>query len=394
MSKSTADPDHSPPAYTESLSSPSYFPPHQHHQQQQRPGSSSAASDKPNPTTHLTTHLTNLPHLIRESREAHHESRAASDLALVSLVIPHVEALLHRFATRPVLPALAELTVVPAAAVPPGWHFANANASARPAKSSSGKGSSSSRSGGGGGSGSARADAEIHELVRVTVDKETAEKLRLDQAGSSSPSSTASTPGGGGGTSGDFTSDYTYAFSSSPSASSSSAAAAFNPSNPWQTRNEFDDWGRWGDDLGGGASSRNSPEALWWNDEELATRLARHLQPRHVPVPHRAPPGAIPSPAPTGVLTKEEPRPAPVPAASSRWSIFKSPDPVTPSPKPSPSFYYHTQQQQMGFPPLPSEEAVVMTVKAEEVTFRKENAFGIWESKNGYGLVVRVRTRR
>ncbi|CAI4220141.1 unnamed protein product [Parascedosporium putredinis] len=289
----------------ESLASPSYFPPPHQQQQQQRPGSSSTTSEKPNPTTHLTSHLTNLPHLIRESREAHHESRTASDLALVSLVIPHVEALLHRFATRPVLPALAELTV-----------------------------------------------RRLHLGLHLRL-------LLL------------------------------------PSASSSSAAAAaFNPSNPWQTRNEFDDWGRWGDDLGGGASSRNSPEALWWNDEELATRLARHLQPRHASVPHRAPPGAIPSPAPTGVLTKEEPRPAPVPAATSRWSIFKSPDPVTPSPKPSPSFYYHAQQQQMGFPPLPSEEAVVMTVKAEEVTFRKENAFGIWESKNGYGLVVRVRTRR
>lgn len=34
-----------------------------------------------------------------------------------------------------------------------------------------------------------------------------------------------------------------------------------------------------------------------------------------------------------------------------------------------------------------------MTVRAEEVSFRRENELGIWESRNGYGIVVRVRKR-
>jgi hypothetical protein len=68
--------------------------------------------------------------------------------------------------------------------------------------------------------------------------------------------------------------------------------------------------------------------------------------------------------------------------------MFKSPDPLEPAPKPAPFQGLRRRST------LPVEEAVVMTVRPEEVTFRRENEFGIWESKNGYGLVVRVRTRR
>ena len=35
-----------------------------------------------------------------------------------------------------------------------------------------------------------------------------------------------------------------------------------------------------------------------------------------------------------------------------------------------------------------------MTARAEEVTFRRENEMGIWESKTGWGVVVRVLLRR
>jgi hypothetical protein len=39
------------------------------------------------------------------------------------------------------------------------------------------------------------------------------------------------------------------------------------------------------------------------------------------------------------------------------------------------------------------DDAVKMTVRAEEVTFRKENEFGLWESKTGWGIVVTVRMK-
>jgi hypothetical protein len=50
-------------------------------------------------------------------------------------------------------------------------------------------------------------------------------------------------------------------------------------------------------------------------------------------------------------------------------------------------------------PGLPSpaspgeDDAVKMTVRAEEVTFRRENDFGVWESMSGWGIVVTVRVR-
>lgn len=85
----------------------------------------------------------------------------------------------------------------------------------------------------------------------------------------------------------------------------------------WQTEGssssnkEFDDWGRWDEP----SSSADTEEALWWTDETLAMRLAKHIQP----------------------------------------TSLKG-----------------------------------MDVRAEHVTFRRENEMGIWESKSGWGLVVRL----
>ena len=77
---------------------------------------------------------------------------------------------------------------------------------------------------------------------------------------------------------------------------------------------EFDDWGRWDEP----SSSADTEEALWWADEDLATRLAKHIQP-----------------------------------TSLRG----------------------------------------MDVRADHVTFRRENEMGIWESKSGWAIVVRLQLR-
>lgn len=86
----------------------------------------------------------------------------------------------------------------------------------------------------------------------------------------------------------------------------------------------FADWGRFDDEV---SSNPDDEAALWWSDEDLARRLARHLQP--------ASPQALPN---------------------------------------------------------RSQEAS-MTVHADEVTFRRENEMGIWESKTGWGIVVQVSLR-
>lgn len=81
------------------------------------------------------------------------------------------------------------------------------------------------------------------------------------------------------------------------------------------------------------ASSDPDPEtALWWSDEDMAKRLARQLQNTMLsqPVKQAGSPGRT-------------------------WSVLS---------------------------------------RAEEVTFRRENEMGIWESKTGWGIVVHLTPRR
>lgn len=41
-----------------------------------------------------------------------------------------------------------------------------------------------------------------------------------------------------------------------------------------------------------------------------------------------------------------------------------------------------------------AEDKIAMTVRAEEVTFRRENEFGVWESVSGWGVVVCIQVGR
>ncbi|KAK2601889.1 hypothetical protein QQS21_004576 [Conoideocrella luteorostrata] len=136
---------------------------------------------------------------------------------------------------------------------------------------------------------------------------------------------------------------------------------------------EFDGWGRWKTEEE--ADKTNSEMEMWWLDEDMAHRLAKHLQP---------------SPAPASVNRQtvrtqvEQNKEA---KKGGRWSFFKKDEPLakasTPSASSSPSpAAYNT--------PL---DDINMTVKAEEVTFRRQNDMGLWESKTGWGLVVRVNIR-
>ncbi|KAH6897132.1 hypothetical protein B0T10DRAFT_455007 [Thelonectria olida] len=119
----------------------------------------------------------------------------------------------------------------------------------------------------------------------------------------------------------------------------------------------YDEWTSWEDD-----NASSSSTALWWQDDTMASRLARYLQPER------------PKP-------KSQPRPAEKPQKTKKgWGSFlkkNEPAPVYPPPE-----------------PRVEDEAVTFTVNAEEVTFRRENEMGIWESKTGWGLVVRIRIKQ
>ena len=129
----------------------------------------------------------------------------------------------------------------------------------------------------------------------------------------------------------------------------------------------FDEWGRWTEEVKGSDSPHSSKADLWWSDEDMARRLARHLQPA------RATPSVDRAAVTAQVERARETRRA------GRWSLFTRDDA---SHKASPP----ARQQTV--------DDVEMNVAAEEVTFRRQNEMGLWQSKTGWGVVVRVSIRQ
>ncbi|KAL7928164.1 hypothetical protein V8C35DRAFT_318785 [Trichoderma chlorosporum] len=112
-----------------------------------------------------------------------------------------------------------------------------------------------------------------------------------------------------------------------------------------------------------GGDDETSP-SLWWENESMARRLAKHLQPQRPAAP-------INPQVCRGRNISQTKK-------SGIWGIFKKSD------EPARSRAPVAEEPRDG---------VVMTAKAEEVTFRKENEFGLWETLTGFGIVVRVRIK-
>ncbi|CEJ81812.1 hypothetical protein VHEMI01922 [[Torrubiella] hemipterigena] len=125
----------------------------------------------------------------------------------------------------------------------------------------------------------------------------------------------------------------------------------------------FSDWGR----MPGDAPAAPCPSStLWWSDERTARRLAKHLQPGRP---------TLSVDRQTVQARAEENRKA------SRWNPFKmSSGDIVPRPPASRS--------------ADNSEDITMKISPREVTFRKENAFGIWESITGWGIHIQVRIRQ
>lgn len=141
-------------------------------------------------------------------------------------------------------------------------------------------------------------------------------------------------------------------------------------------RHEFDGWGRWGEGVSGRDTSRKEEE-LWWKDEHMARRLARYLQPVRKVM-------AVDRPTVAAKVTEAK-------KAKSRWNILggsrkTGSEGSTPLPLPAAAASRSAAAVRV-------EDDVSMNVTAEEVTFRRENEMGIWESSTGWGVVVRVRIR-
>ena len=118
-------------------------------------------------------------------------------------------------------------------------------------------------------------------------------------------------------------------------------------------------------------------EMWFWRDEDMAIRLAGYLKPapdlKNAPLPPR----------------KQEVKAATAAAepSSSRgfWGRKKS--------APKPALVEESRDVKVETDAIPNEmeqEKVLMDVKAEEVVFRMENDFGIFETRRGWGIVLKL----
>ncbi|KAB5582288.1 hypothetical protein GE09DRAFT_263138 [Coniochaeta sp. 2T2.1] len=134
----------------------------------------------------------------------------------------------------------------------------------------------------------------------------------------------------------------------------------------------FDGWGRWGSDA---TTSTTTSKAYWFRDEAMARRLAAYLQPKEVVKTERRE-------IQKEVQTQKEKK-----GLFGGWGRKGGASDAKPAPA-------GTNAKGAAVGPKLEMEGVTMTVRAQEVTFRRENEFGVWESLSGFGVVVSVRVRR
>ena len=189
---------------------------------------------------------------------------------------------------------------------------------------------------------------------------------------------------------------------------SAAAAAAAADSEEWPAGREFSDWGRFGDSISSTDASR-SGRLLWWNDEDMARRLARHLQPTAAPAEQQSVP-AVQTPVQEAVEAR-------IPSQKEEknkggWSMRRwgqgSKEGGGGSSGNSTYATKTVQRDVEKFPGKQNETSTLagnrkarerrdseakMSVTAEEVAFRSENDFGLMESIRGWAVVVVVQVR-
>lgn len=331
------------------------------------PPSSCSKSQSDSLSSHLQSHLSALPDRIRRNQQWQSVREAEGDIQILDHLAPIVEAFLADLGAQRSLPPLATLTLVPHGAVP--------------------------------------ANAVLSSLDPMLQRGEVGRVFRVDMR----------PPGDGKGGKGRSNYD--------GGASSSSALQTISDRSAETGHREFTDWGRWeepGSSSSGAAAGGPDPLA-WWRDEDLARRLASYLQPREEETGGKSSSSntnnnARPNPVQAAV---EQRLPAEKPRRSWGWGRRKNGEPSPSSSSPSPSSpAASTTTVTLPPPGEPFSEAAArpgtvasgdvagvpsgghqlgngrrarMTVSAQEVAFRHENDFGIWESTSGWAVVVAVK---
>lgn len=311
--------------------------------------SSSHNTQEISQTSHLQDYLTSLPTRLRMTQEAHSIQQSLDDAAILDLLLPEIGAFLEYLSSLRTTPKLAHLTLIPEAAVP-----RNAVLS----------GTEEMRQ---------RGEPCLVARVTPTRDADGDEKKKKKK-------------------------------SASPHDSDRDASSG----QDWSIGREFSDWGRFGEDpsssLSGGDAAL-AQDMMWWRDEDMAHRLARHLQPA---------PAEPPAPLQTPVQDAVEQR---LPSQKDKKGWFwgkKNNDSSRHSGSGSTSTFA-TKTVQVDVERLrgggsssrgdaamkkakekekEKNDGVRMVVSAEEVAFRSENDFGIMESTRGWAVVVVVHMKK
>ncbi|KAK4145159.1 uncharacterized protein C8A04DRAFT_27164 [Dichotomopilus funicola] len=325
-----------PPSYSEATTTPSYLP-----------SPTSTLSNGLPPASPLTTHLRALPARFRTARLARQSAQAADELGLAALLVPHVEGF------------LAELTAA-------GGGLAGSSSASFSGPAWTRRGTASGIRG------------EL-TLVPVGVVPNGARMSGLEERIGDGEvvrvgfvDVAVEEEGGGFGEKGGEKKGGT-----NRNGDGNASGGALRE----QVNTGFDEWGRFDTHPSRSDSDTNG---WWFRDEDMARRLATYLRPE--PVLERKRVQATVVQAKT--VEKEK-------SGWSRWGLggggrkrstssvgSEQMSPGLPSPI-SPV---------LSSPVLSAEDdAVRMAVTAQEVTFRKENDFGVWESLTGWGVVVAVR---
>ncbi|KAI1184952.1 hypothetical protein F5B17DRAFT_58437 [Nemania serpens] len=288
-------------------------------------------------TSHLQAHLTSLPIRIRMNQEAYSVQQSLDDGSLLDLLLPEIDDFLAYLGNLTTTPKLSHLTLIPEAAVPPNAILSGMDES--------------------------RKRGELCRVVRVSMKSSGVEKRSAAITNSESDSHFHSQRGRDGN------------------------------SHDWSAGREFSDWGRFGDpsSAADGPSSRGEG-MLWWRDEDMARRLARHLQPaapRDEPVPLQTPVQAI----------VEERLPAQKEKKSWFWGKKRSGSSSTSAVAANTAVEMDSGKDDAAQGAAKdgrgrrSDGGAKMSVTAEEVAFRTENDFGIMESIRGWAVVVVVHVK-
>jgi len=292
-------------------------------------------------TSHLQHHLASLPTRMRRTQQVHSLRQSLDDASLLDFLVPEIENFLAHIGNLATTPKLAHLTLVPEYAIP-----SNAVLSSME---------------------ELRRRGELCQVVRVSVYPSHSNMGCKVKSSGDKKKPEADEDGEG---------------------------------QTWTTGQEFSDWGRFGESSSSADDSSSQAQGmLWWKDEDMAHRLARHLQPetqKEPPVLDTPVQMIVEERLPSqkekkGWFWGRKGSNSSAPAFATK-AVEKDVRAVLPersgdaadSNGRRDSNQKQKQKQQTG---------AMMTVTAEEVAFRTENDFGIMESRRGWAVVVVVHVR-